>query len=172
MIILEPTVNEDARGYFFESFNNKKLREAGIQFDCLQENQSQSIKNVVRGLHFQRPPHTQSKLIRLVSGRILDVVLDLRKNQPTFGKIFSIELSARDRKQLLIPRGFAHGYSVLSDSAEIIYCCDQVYAADFDAGILHSDPDLKIDWQVPLSERIVSEKDTRLPRLVDNQHFF
>ena len=172
LIVIEADVYADTRGYFFESFNGEVFRKAGIDFNCLQENQSFSKKNVIRGLHFQRPPYAQSKLIRVAQGRILDVVVDLRKGEPTFGKSFSVELSSGEKKQLLVPRGFAHGFSVLSDSAEVIYCCDNYYAREFDAGILHSDPALEIDWKVSTSERIVSEKDRLLPTFASNPHFF
>lgn len=164
--ILEPKVFEDSRGYFFESFNERTFQESGIPFDSVQENQSYSKKNVIRGLHYQKAPGAQTKLIRVLHGIILDVVVDLRKRQPTYGKKYSIELSAQAKKQLLVPKGFAHGFSVLSDFAEVNYLCDAPYDPGLEAGILYSDPALGIDWRTGNSA-IVSSKDLSLPLLSD-----
>lgn len=163
LLIIEPKVHADSRGYFFESYNRRALKAAGIDFDSVQENQSQSKKNTIRGLHFQKAPHEQAKLVRVIRGRILDVVLDLRSGSPTFQKVFSTELSAEGKKCLLVPKGFAHGYSVLSDEAEIIYCCDNYYYPEHEAGVRWNDPALGIDWKIDAAHRIVSDKDMKLP---------
>ena len=165
LLVIEPKVHLDARGYFFEAFNKRLFHEMGIDFDCVQENQSHSKKNTVRGLHFQKRPRAQAKLVRVVKGRILDAVVDLRTSQPTFGKVFTIELSSEEKKFLLVPKGFAHGFSVLSEEAEVVYSCDEYYYPECDAGILHSDSALGIDWKVKDADRIVSAKDLSLPVL-------
>lgn len=159
LYILEPTVFEDHRGYFMESYNYKKLSENGIEFNFVQDNQSKSSYGVLRGLHFQNPPHDQTKLIRAVSGRILDAVVDIRKSSATYGKYFSIELSAENKKQLLVPKGFAHGFSVLSETAEILYKCDAYYNKESEGGLMFDDSAFNIDWQVPHEKTLLSEKD-------------
>jgi len=161
--VLTPAVYSDERGFFFESYNSERFEKAGLNHQWLQDNQSFSRKGVIRGLHFQKPPHAQAKLVRVLSGRILDVVVDLRSGQPTYGKVFAIELSAENKMQLLIPRGFAHGFSVLSETAEVMYKCDGIYNKASELGIKYNDPILKIDWQISESEAIVSEKDQQLP---------
>lgn len=161
--LITPGVFKDERGLFFESYNKRRFEEADLHFHWLQDNQSFSYKGVIRGLHFQKPPHAQAKLVRVLSGRILDVVVDLRSAEPTFGQHFSVELSAENKLQLLIPRGFAHGFSVLSDTAEVFYKCDGLYHKDSESGIIYNDPVLKIDWQISDEESIVSEKDRILP---------
>jgi dTDP-4-dehydrorhamnose 3,5-epimerase len=164
--ILEPTLFKDERGYFFESFNAKNFNEAiGEEVAFVQDNQSYSTKGVVRAIHYQRGHFTQAKLVRVISGRVLDVAVDLRKGSPTFGQHFSIELSAENKKQLFIPRGFGHGFSVLSESSEFFYKCDNFYNKASEGGIIYSDPILNIDWQIPLAEIKVSEKDLELPTL-------
>ncbi len=163
LLIIEPEVLNDDRGYFFESYNHQKFEQAGIGMDFVQDNQSYSKKNVLRGLHFQRPPFAQTKLVRVIAGCIQDVAVDLRKEQPTYGKYFSIELSGENRKQLLIPKGFAHGFLVLTEYVEAIYKCDAFYNRESEAGIIFNDPQLKIQWNVPAEEMIVSEKDLHLP---------
>lgn len=163
LIILEPTVFEDERGYFYEAFNKSKLADIGINIDFVQDNQSFSKKGTLRGLHFQNPPFSQAKLVRVLDGEILDVVVDLRKNSPTFGKQYSIVLSSENKKQLLIPHGFAHGFSVLSETAVISYKCDQYYNKQSEGGIRYDDETLNIDWGMDLAEAIVSEKDLVLP---------
>ena len=160
--VLTPAVYSDERGFFFESYNSERFEKAGLNHQWLQDNQSFSRKGVIRGLHFQKPPHAQAKLVRVLSGRILDVVVDLRSGQPTYGKVFAIELSAENKMQLLIPRGFAHGFSVLSETAEVMYKCDGIYNKASELGIKYNDPILKIDWQISESEAIVSEKDQQL----------
>jgi dTDP-4-dehydrorhamnose 3,5-epimerase len=164
--VLTPAVYSDERGFFFESYNAERFEQAGLNHQWLQDNQSFSRKGVIRGLHFQKPPHAQAKLVRVLSGRILDVVVDLRSGQPTYGKVFAIELTAENKMQLLIPRGFAHGFSVLSETAEVMYKCDGIYNKASELGIKYNDPILQIDWQISESEAIVSEKDQQLPGFV------
>jgi dTDP-4-dehydrorhamnose 3,5-epimerase len=163
LVILEPTIFADTRGHFFESYSQQQLKASGIDIQFVQDNQSFSLRNVIRGLHYQAPPFAQTKLIQCLSGTILDVVVDLRKTEPTFCKVFTIELSGMDRKQLLIPKGFAHGFSVLSESATIMYKCDAYYNAGSERGINYNDPSLSIDWMVDKSDAIVSSKDLVLP---------
>lgn len=163
--VYEPRLFHDARGYFFESYNKRLFEEAGIDIHFVQDNQARSVYGVLRGLHYQKNPHAQTKLIRVLEGEIIDVVVDVRGGSPSFGKAFSILLSAENRKQLLVPRGFAHGYAVLSPTAEVMYKCDEFYHKSEEGGILYSDPSLEIDWGIPLDQAIVSEKDQRLPLL-------
>ena len=166
-MVIKPQVFVDARGYFVETYNEKRYREAGIDAQFVQDNQSCSSYGVVRGLHFQRPPYTQAKLVCCTVGRVLDIAMDLRKNSPTFGQWHSVELSAENHLQFFIPKGFAHGFSVLSETAVFAYKCDELYHPEADGGILLSDPDLAIDWQVPEELRILSEKDKKHPVLKD-----
>lgn len=163
LFILEPKVFQDNRGHFLEAFNGKTFQEFGIPFQVVQENQSHSIRHVIRGLHFQKPPHAQVKLVRVLQGVILDVVVDLRRDQPTYGKVYSIELSAENRKGIFVPSGFAHGFSVLSPSADVIYLCDHYYRPDCEGGVAYNDPDLQIDWGFKTELAIVSGKDVSLP---------
>jgi dTDP-4-dehydrorhamnose 3,5-epimerase len=163
VLIIQPKVFEDARGYFFESFNQKNFDELNLAFDWVQDNQSSSAFGVIRGLHFQLNPFAQAKLVRVFKGKILDVVVDIRKGSPAYGKVFAEELSAENKTQLLIPKGFAHGFSVLSESAEVFYKCDNYYHTSHEAGILYNDPILGIDWKIPADQVIVSEKDLILP---------
>jgi len=167
LLVIKPQVFVDARGYFVETYNEKRYREAGIDAQFVQDNQSCSSYGVVRGLHFQRPPYTQAKLVCCTVGRVLDIAMDLRKNSPTFGQWHSVELSAENHLQFFIPKGFAHGFSVLSETAVFAYKCDELYHPEADGGILLSDPDLAIDWQVPEELRILSEKDKKHPVLKD-----
>ena len=172
LLVFEPKVIEDSRGYFFESFNLKTFKAEGIDINFVQDNQSSSNYGVIRGLHYQLLPHAQVKLIRVLVGRILDVAVDIRKNSPTFGKSFSIELSAENKKQLFIPAGFAHGFSVLSENAEVLYKCDSFYNKESEAGILYNDPSLNIDWTIPAGKEIVSEKDKGLPLFAECRNNF
>lgn len=172
LVVFEPKVIEDSRGYFFESFNLQTFRAEGIEINFVQDNQSSSNYGVIRGLHYQLNPYAQVKLIRVLFGRILDVAIDIRKGSPTFGKSFSIELSAENRKQLFIPGGFAHGFSVLSDHAEVLYKCDSFYNRESEAGILYNDPSLNIDWEIPAGKEIISEKDKGLPLFADCKNNF
>jgi dTDP-4-dehydrorhamnose 3,5-epimerase len=167
LIIVEPQLFEDDRGYFFEAYNEKRFEEAGIQCDFIQDNQSKSSYGVIRGLHYQLPPHAQSKLVRVLEGSIIDVAVDIRKGSPTFGKQFSIELSATNKKQLFIPQGFAHGFSVLSQTAIVLYKCDQYYNKQSEAGIRYNDEELAIDWRIPALSALISEKDAVLPPFSD-----
>jgi len=163
VVILEPKVWGDSRGFFFESYNRQTFQKAGIDTVFVQDNQSVSSRGVLRGLHFQRPPFAQSKLVQVLRGEILDVAVDLRKHSPTFGKSFSILLSAENKKQLFIPQGFAHGFLVTTETAHVMYKCDQFYSPQHDSGIHFGDPDLGIAWGAGADERIISEKDQRLP---------
>ncbi len=167
LLIIEPKVFHDARGYFVETYNEQRYREAGIDAQFVQDNQSCSSFGVVRGLHFQRPPYTQAKLVCCTQGRVLDVAVDLRKDSKTFGQWFSVELTEENHRQFFIPRGFAHGFSVLSEKAVFTYKCDNLYHPEADGGLLLSDPALDIDWQVPTQQRIISDKDTKHPLLKD-----
>lgn len=168
LIILEPRVFFDDRGYFFESFNWKSFTElTGHQENFVQDNQARSVRNVLRGLHYQNNPTPQAKLIRVLEGVIWDVVVDIRPGSATHGQWYGVELSAENRQQLLIPRGFAHGYSVLSETAEIMYKCDNLYDKSSEGGILYNDPALNIDWKIDLSEAIVSDKDKVQPLMTD-----
>jgi len=168
LLILEPRVFNDDRGYFYESFNQNTFQKAtGLDIDFVQDNQARSTINVLRGLHFQNPPHAQTKLIRALQGTIWDVVVDIRKNSPTFGQWFGVELSAENKRQFLIPKGFAHGYSVLSETAEVFYKCDDFYSKEDEGGVLYNDPALNIDWKIDLKDAIVSEKDLKQPTLKD-----
>lgn len=163
LIILNPSVFEDERGYFFEAYNKSKLSDLGIHIEFVQDNQSFSKKGTLRGLHYQNPPFAQTKLVRVLQGEIVDVAVDLRKDSPTFGQHFSIVLSSENKKQLLIPHGFAHGFSVLSETAEVLYKCDQYYNKPSEGGIRYDDLTLNIDWGMDLKDAIVSEKDLILP---------
>ena len=172
MFVLEPRVFADERGYFFESFNSQTFKGNGLDFDWVQDNQSHSKYGVIRGLHFQKPPHAQTKLIRVLKGEIVDVVVDLRHGSPTYGKSFSVVLSSQNKLQLLVPKGFAHGFSVLSEEADVMYKCDALYNKETESGILFSDPLLGIDWQVSQDKMIVSEKDLILPAFDPTQIIF
>lgn len=167
LIVFEPAVFKDHRGYFFESYNEKFMQDGGIGMRFVQDNQAYSVYGVIRGLHYQLEPHAQTKLVRALSGVILDVAVDIRKDSPTYGKHFSIELSAENKKQLLVPRGFAHGYSVLSETAEVLYKCDNFYNKEAEGGIRFDDASLNIDWKVPSDKAIVAEKDKAMPSFSD-----
>jgi dTDP-4-dehydrorhamnose 3,5-epimerase len=172
LIVFEPAVYKDDRGYFFESYNEQTFQKEGIGMRFVQDNQSFSNYGVIRGLHYQLDPHAQTKLIRVLVGRILDVAVDLRQGSPTFGKHVAIELTAENKKQFLIPAGFAHGFSVLSPTAEVSYKCDAFYHKASEGGIRYDDPVLNIDWQVPLENAIVSSKDQELPFFADCRNNF
>lgn len=173
LLILEPKVHGDARGYFFESYNKSTFESAtGMSFNFIQDNQARSGKNVLRGLHYQNAPTPQTKLIRALEGAIWDVVVDLRVGSSTFGQWYGVELSAENKRQFLIPRGFAHGYSVLTDTAEVFYKCDNFYDRSTEGGINYADPSLKIDWKIDITEAIVSEKDIVQPLMKDAQYHF
>ena len=166
LLIIEPDVFGDSRGYFMESFSEKKFREeTGMDVTFVQDNESKSSYGVVRGLHFQRPPYSQAKLVRVVSGRALDVAVDLREGSETYGKHFSIELSGENHLQVFIPKGFAHGFSVLSEEVLFQYKCDEYYAPESEGAVIWDDPDLNIDWKIPREDVRMSEKDKKHPRL-------
>jgi dTDP-4-dehydrorhamnose 3,5-epimerase len=168
LIVIEPDVFGDSRGYFMESFSLRKFRElTGLDIDFVQDNESKSSYGVVRGLHFQRPPHAQSKLVRVVQGRVLDVAVDLREGSPTYGKHYAIELSGENHLQMFIPKGFAHGFAVLSDEAVFQYKCDEYYAPESEGAVAWDDPDLAIDWRLPKEDIRLSEKDKAHPNLKD-----
>ena len=159
VVIIEPKVFKDARGYFFESFSQREFEDKVRKINFVQDNESMSSYGVIRGLHFQRPPFTQSKLVRCVKGKVLDVAVDIRKGSPTYGQHVAVELSEDNHRQVFIPRGFAHGFAVLSDTAIFHYKCDNFYAPEADGGISIKDDNLGIDWLIPTDKAILSEKD-------------
>ena len=163
VVILEPKVFKDARGYFFESFSQREFDEKVGHVQFVQDNESMSTRGVMRGLHFQRPPYSQAKLVRCVKGRVLDVAVDLRTDSPTYGRHVAVELSEDNHRQFFIPKGFAHGFAVLSDVAVFQYKCDEFYHPEADGGISIADTALGIDWQIPIDEALLSEKDTHHP---------
>lgn len=167
VVIIEPRIFEDARGYFFESFSQREFEEKVGKIVFVQDNESKSSYGVMRGLHFQRPPFTQSKLVRCVKGVVLDVAVDLRKGSPTYGKHVAVELTEDNHRQFFIPQGFAHGFAVLSDEAVFQYKCDNFYAPQADGGISILDDSLGIDWKIPTDKAILSDKDTKHPLLKD-----
>lgn len=173
LLILEPQVHRDDRGYFFESYN-KQVLESASQYTTafVQDNQARSVKNVLRGLHYQNLPVPQAKLIRVLEGSIWDVAVDIRRNSKTYKQWFGIELTADNRLQLLIPHGFAHGYAVLSDTAEVFYKCDNFYNKPTEGGILYNDPEIGVDWKIDLTSAIISEKDVKQPLLKDAWNTF
>lgn len=172
LLIIEPQVFGDARGFFVETYNEARYAEAGIDVRFVQDNQSMSSYGVVRGLHFQKPPFSQAKLVSCAEGRVLDVAVDLRSGSPTYGQHFAVELSAENHRQFFIPKGFAHGFSVLSERALFTYKCDELYHPESEGGILLTDPALGIDWQVPAEQMNLSAKDTKHPLLNELQRIF
>lgn len=162
LLIIQPKVFKDERGYFFESYNLEKFADLGISQRFVQDNQSKSSYGVIRGLHYQLQPEAQTKLVRVFSGKIYDIAVDIRKNSPTFGQWFGVELSDENYTQLLIPKGFAHGFSVLSESATILYKCDFNYRSERERGIAYNDKKLNIDWKIPSDKMLVSERDINL----------
>jgi dTDP-4-dehydrorhamnose 3,5-epimerase len=172
LLIFEPKVFGDNRGFFFESYSERVLAENKIDIRFVQDNQSSSCYGVIRGLHYQLPPHAQTKFVRVLEGTVLDVVVDIRKGSPTYGEAFSIELSAENKKQLFVPVGFAHGFSVLSEKAQLLYKCDAFYNKESEGGISFKDPALKIDWKIPIDKAIISDKDKDLPGLKDCKNTF
>lgn len=159
LLVLEPPVFTDARGFFKETFNAIAFQKSELPFHFVQDNHSHSVKHVVRGLHFQKPPFSQKKLVWVIEGRVLDAALDLRKDQTTYGRVFSAELSADNHRQVLIPEGFAHGFAVLSNTAQVLYKCSEVYHPEAEMGILALDPGLAIDWRIPADKIILSPRD-------------
>lgn len=163
LLIFEPKVFEDQRGYFFESYNQQVFEKEGIHTRFVQDNQALSSYGVIRGLHYQSEPYAQTKLVRVLSGEIIDAVVDIRKSSPTYGKAFTILLSSQNKRQLLVPKGFAHGYSVLSPTAEVFYKCDAFYHKEAEGGIAWNDPALGIDWKIPADQTVISDKDRQNP---------
>lgn len=172
LIVLKPDVFADDRGYFFEAFNQKKFAENGLNYNFVQDNESKSQFGVVRGLHFQNGSNAQAKLVRVLQGLVYDVAVDLRRNSPTYGKWFGIELSDENKYQLLIPRGFAHGFSVLSEMAVFSYKCDNYYHKESERGIIYNDSQLNIDWKLKNKDIVLSDKDRMLPSFSKIEHNF
>ena len=172
VIIIEPRIFKDDRGYFFESFSQREFEEKVCKTTFVQDNESKSGYGVLRGLHFQKPPFAQSKLVRVIKGAVLDVAVDIRKGSPTFGQYVSVELTGDNHRQFFIPRGFAHGFSVLSEEVIFQYECDNFYSPQSEGAIAWNDPDLNIDWRIPVEEVILSEKDSKHPKLKDLQCVF
>lgn len=167
VVVIEPRVFDDARGYFFESYSKRRFDEVVRPIEFVQDNESMSTRGVIRGLHFQRPPFSQSKLVRCVRGAVLDVVIDIRRGSPTYGRHIAVELTGENRRQLFVPRGFAHGFAVLSDEAVFQYKCDNYYHPESEGGISIADHSLGIDWRIDPAEAILSEKDLRNPMFSD-----
>ena len=170
IMLIEPQIHSDSRGYFFESFNQKEFEEKVCKTTFVQDNESKSSFGVLRGLHFQKPPFAQSKLVRVVKGAVLDVAVDIRTGSPTFGQHVSIELTEDNHRQFFIPRGFAHGFSVLSEEVIFQYKCDNLYAPQYEGAIAWDDPDLGIDWHIPKDKMLLSEKDKTHPRLKEAEN--
>lgn len=172
VIIIEPRIFKDDRGYFFESFSQREFEEKVCKTTFVQDNESKSSYGVLRGLHFQKPPFAQSKLVRVIKGAVLDVAVDIRKGSPTFGQYVSVELTGDNHRQFFIPRGFAHGFSVLSEEVIFQYKCDNFYSPQSEGAIAWNDPDLNINWRIPIEEVVLSEKDSKHPKLKDLQSVF
>ena len=172
VIIIEPRIFKDDRGYFFESFSQREFEEKVCKTTFVQDNESKSSYGVLRGLHFQKPPFAQSKLVRVIKGAVLDVAVDIRKGSPTFGQYVSVELTGDNHRQFFIPRGFAHGFSVLSEEVIFQYKCDNFYSPQSEGAIAWNDPDLNIDGRIPIEEVVLSEKDSKHPKLKDLQSVF
>ena len=170
--ILEPNIFGDHRGYFIESYNKEKFPSKYQHIDFIQDNESKSSKGVLRGLHYQLPPFAQTKLVRVIKGKVLDITVDIRKGSPTFGKHVAVELTGKNKKQLLIPRGFAHGFIVLSKTAIFSYKCDNYYSPEHERGILYNDPNLGIDWKLNTQNLLLSDKDKVQPLLKDVTDLF
>ena len=172
VVIIEPRIFKDDRGYFFESFSQREFEEKVCKTTFVQDNESKSSYGVLRGLHFQKPPFAQSKLVRVIKGAVLDVAVDIRKGSLTFGQYVSVELTGENHRQFFIPRGFAHGFSVLSEEVIFQYKCDNFYSPQSEGAIAWNDPDLNIDWRIPAEKVVLSEKDSKHPRLKDWQNVF
>ena len=172
VVIIEPRIFKDDRGYFFESFSQREFEEKVCKTTFVQDNESKSSYGVLRGLHFQKPPFAQSKLVRVIKGAVLDVAVDIRKGSLTFGQYVSVELTGENHRQFFIPRGFAHGFSVLSEEVIFQYKCDNFYSPQNEGAIAWNDPDLNIDWRIPAEKVVLSEKDSKHPRLKDWQNVF
>jgi len=172
VLIIKPTVFSDPRGFFLESYAESRYKEAGISADFIQDNISKSSYGVIRGLHYQLAPYSQAKLVQVLAGRVLDVAVDMRKNSPTFGQHYAIELSDENKLQFYIPQGFAHGFSVLSEEAVFMYKCDNYYNQEAERGIAYNDVTLNVDWKIPAADAIISSKDSILPAFKEAEHNF
>lgn len=172
LVVIKPRVFADARGFFFETYNEERYREAGITQQFVQDNISKSSYGVVRGLHFQKPPYSQAKLVQVIEGAVLDVAVDLRSDSATYGQWHAVKLTAENHLQFLIPRGFAHGFAVLSETAIFTYKCDNLYHPESEGGIIYNDPTLNIDWGIPADKALISEKDTKHPLFKDLDKIF
>jgi len=172
LLIIKPKIFTDSRGYFFESYNKQLLKKHNINVEFVQDNESKSIYGVIRGLHYQIEPYAQAKLVRVLEGKVLDIAVDLRRGSPTFMRWHSVELSAENKKQFFIPKGFAHGFAVLSETATFSYKCDDFYKPDSEKGIIFNDPQLRIDWKIDLNKAIISEKDKKLPAINEAEYNF
>ena len=172
VVIIEPRIFKDARGYFFESFSQREFEEKVGPIKFVQDNESKSCYGVVRGLHFQKPPHTQAKLVRVIKGRVLDVAVDVRKGSPTYGKHVAVELTEDNHRQFFVPKGFAHGFAVLSEEAVFQYKCDNYYAPQSEGAVRWDDPDLAIDWKMPAEDILLSDKDRMNPGLNELEDIF
>ncbi|MBR5813167.1 MAG: dTDP-4-dehydrorhamnose 3,5-epimerase [Bacteroidaceae bacterium] len=172
VVIIEPTIFKDDRGYFYESFSQREFEEKVCKTTFVQDNQSKSSYGVLRGLHFQKPPHCQSKLVRCIKGAVLDVAVDIRKGSPTFGKYVAVELSEENHRQFFVPRGFAHGFAVLSEEAVFQYKCDNFYNKASEGSIAWNDPELAIDWRIPADSILLSEKDKLSKNINDAEYLF
>ena len=172
LLIIIPNIYNDERGYFFESYNKEKFLKHELKFNFIQDNESKSVYGVIRGLHYQLAPYSQTKLVRVIEGKVFDVVVDLREGSPTYGKWLGVELSAENKTQFLIPRGFAHGFSVLSETASLVYKCDNLYASEAERGLNFNDPQLNIDWKIDPENAIVSAKDKALPNFKEAEKNF
>lgn len=172
LLIIQPRVFEDERGYFFESFNDNEFKKHGLNLNFVQDNESKSGYGVIRGLHYQLAPYSQTKLVRVIQGKVFDVAVDLRQDSPTYGKWRGIELSAENKIQFLIPKGFAHGFSVLSETATFVYKCDSLYQPEAERGLNFNDPYLNIDWRISAENAIISPKDKVLPNFKEAEKNF
>ena len=172
LLIIKPRVFGDARGYFLETYNQQQYINAGIDINFVQDNLSKSSYGVIHGLHYQLHPHSQSKLVSVVSGAVWDVAVDLRKNSPTYGQWYGIELNEENHLRFFIPKGFAHGFSVLSETAVFSYKCDDLYNPTLERGLMYNDPMLNIDWKIPAEKALISDKDTKHPLFVDAEKNF
>lgn len=172
LVVIKPRVFADDRGFFFETYNQERYKAAGIDAVFVQDNMSKSSYGVVRGLHFQKPPFTQAKLVQVIEGKVLDIAVDIRRNSPTYGQWYAVELSADNHLQFFIPRGFAHGFSVLSEVAVFSYKCDNLYHPEAEGGIIYNDPTLNIDWQLPADKMITSAKDLLHPTFDNLENIF
>jgi len=172
LLIIKPEVYSDPRGFFVESYAQARYQEAGIAANFIQDNISKSSYGVIRGLHYQLAPYSQAKLIHVIEGKILDIAVDLRKNSPTFGQHYAVELTAENKLQFYIPQGFAHGFSVLSETAVVSYKCDNYYSQEAERGIAYNDATLNIDWKIPMDKAVISSKDSILPAFKEAEHNF